>query len=185
MSTKTPFHFCVEVFYRQVVIRGHPMVIWGRKWFFIGPTKFYYPCSYLTLSMSARPPGPKCHWAPRSNMTMWPWPSRALVTLCDQIGEKSLGQKIWSTHIFRDARIKLKTSRILTSILLSDPVRDQTSIFKVTSCLITSSKTQPKSTESRNFFADNEFSFFSLFFSKWIQNGASDIKNFCGLIMLG
>lgn len=92
------------------------------------------------------------------------------MTLCDQIGEKSLGQKIWSTHIFRDARIKLKTSRILTSILLSDPVRDQTSIFKVTSCLITSSKTQPKSTESRNFFADNEFSFFSLFFEmnlKW------------------
>ena len=50
------FHFGVEVFYRQVVIGGHLMVIWGRKWFFIGPTKFYYPCSYLTLSLSGRPP---------------------------------------------------------------------------------------------------------------------------------
>ena len=93
----------------------------------------------------------------------------------------SRGQKIWSTHIFRDAaEIKLKTSRILTSILLSDPVRDQTSIFKVTSCLITSSKTQPKSTESRNFFADIEFSFFR-FFEMKTQNRVSDMKIFAGL----
>ena len=78
------------------------------------------------------------------------------------------GEWFWQKsrrHIFRDSMVKLKTSRILTSILLSDPVRDQTSIFKVTSCLITSSKTQPKSTESRKFFADSKF---SLFFSKLI-----------------
>lgn len=137
---------------------------------------------FLSYSIHVCPtPGPKCHWHPGQ---IWPcalnhhvprdpmWPNRW----------KSLGQKIWSTHIFRDARIKLKTSRILTSILLSDPVRDQTSIFKVTSCLITSSKTQPKSTESRNFFADNEFSFFSLFFE---VNSECNFwyENFCGLIL--
>ena len=85
------------------------------------------------------------------------------------------GEWFWQKsrrHIFRDSMVKLKTSRILTSILLSDPVRDQTSIFKVTSCLITSSKTQPKSTESRKFFADSKF---SLFFFE------TDMKIFVGL----
>ena len=41
-------------------------------------------------------------------------------------------------------------------------------------------KTQPKSTESRNFSLTTNFHFF-LSFSKWIQNGASDMKIFAGL----
>ena len=101
-----------------------------------------YPCLPVPWS--------KVSLSPRSNMTMCPWPSRAPWPYVTKSVKKVLDKK--SGRLLGMLRIKLKTSRILTSILLSDPVRDQTSIFKVTSCLITSSKTQPKSTESRKFF---------------------------------
>ena len=87
-----------------------------------------YPCLAvpfpLVQSVTGRPgqiwPCALNHHVPRDPM----WPNRWQKLVVDK--------KIWSTHIFRDAaEIKLKTSRILTSILLSDPVRDQTSIFKV------------------------------------------------------